>query len=227
MLPDQPSARDRPWYIAQRWQEYDAERRANLLRIVGIGSLYLVHLMHYHGLGIGALQLADEGSVRWQFHVQVTLLAVIWTMLALGMLLALQQRIFPRWLKLFSTAADLALLTAILLIADGPRSPLVVGYFLVIVLATLRLNLPLVRFATIGSMLGYITLLGCAKWPETFGRDLSGNGDVDLRVPRYEQLIVLVAFALTGIILGQVVRRVRNLAEDFAGRVNTEGEGSP
>ena len=105
MLPDQPSARDRPWYIAQRWQEYDAERRANLLRIVGIGSLYLVHLMHYHGLGIGALQLADEGSVRWQFHVQVTLLVVIWTMLALGMLLALQQRIFPRWLKLFSTAA--------------------------------------------------------------------------------------------------------------------------
>jgi len=54
---------------------------------------------------LGALQLADEGSVRWQFHVQVTLLVVIWTMLALGMLLALQQRIFPRWLKLFSTAA--------------------------------------------------------------------------------------------------------------------------
>ncbi|MCH8047413.1 MAG: hypothetical protein IID44_27255 [Planctomycetes bacterium] len=146
MLPDQPSARDRPWYIAQRWQEYDAERRTNLLRIIGIGSLYLVHLMHYHGLRIGALQLADEGDVSRRFHVQVTLLAVIWTMLALGMLLTLQQRIFPRWLKLFSTAADLVLLTAILLIADGPKSPLVVGYFLVIVLATLRLSLGCSKF---------------------------------------------------------------------------------
>ena len=146
-------------------------------------------------------------------------LGIFVTMLALGMLLCLQQRIFPRWLKLFSTGSDLVLLTAILLIADGPQSPLLVGYFLVIVLATLRLSLPLVRFATVGSMFGYICLLGCAKWPATFGR-----GAVDLRVPRYEQLIVLVALALTGIVLGQVVRRVRHLAEDFAGRVSARGE---
>ncbi|MCH8046417.1 MAG: hypothetical protein IID44_22135 [Planctomycetes bacterium] len=73
-------------------------------------------------------------------------------------------------------------------------------------------------------MFGYITLLGYAKWPETFGAELLGNRDVDLRVPRYEQLIVLVALALTGIVLGQVVRRVRHLAEDFAGRVGGAGE---
>ena len=109
MRPDQPSTRDRQWYIVGRWQEYEGERRANLLRIIGIGSFYIVHLMHYHGLRIGVLQLADEGDLSRQFHVQVTLLAVIWTMLALGMLLCLQQRIFPRWLKLFSTGSDLVL----------------------------------------------------------------------------------------------------------------------
>lgn len=213
------AARDRQWYIVERWQEYEGERRANLLRIIGIGTFYLVHLMHYHGLRIGALQLADQGNMSRPFHVQVTLLAVIWTMLALGMLLSLQQRFFPRWLKHFSTGSDIVLMTAILLVSNGPRSPLIVGYFLIIVLATLRLNLSLVRFATVGSMLSYIGLLGCAKWPETFGK-----GEVDLRVPRYEQLIILVALGLTGILLGQVVRRVRHLAEEFAERVSASVE---
>ena len=220
MNPDDQAARERQWYIAERWQEYEGEGRANLLRIIGIGSFYIVHLMNYHGWRIGVLRLAEQGDVSREFHVQVTLLAVAWTMLAVGTLLCLKQRIFPRWLKLFSTSSDLVLLTAILYVSNGPRSPLVVGYFLLIVLATLRFSLPLVRLATVGSMLGYICLLGCAKWPKTFGK-----GEVDISVPRYEQLIVLVALGLTGIILGQVVRRVRHLAEDFAGRVGAAGEG--
>ena len=47
-----------------------------------------------------------------------------------------------------------------LTIADGPRSPLVVAYFLVIALAALRLSLPLMWMATLGSMAGYLFLLG-------------------------------------------------------------------
>ncbi len=219
MTPEDRNVRDRQWYIAERWQEYEGERRANLLRIIAIGSFYIVHLLNYHGLRIGVLRLADGGDVSREFHVQVTLLAVTWTMLAVGTLLCLRQRIFPRWLKLFSTGADIVLLTAVLYVSNGPQSPLVLGYPLIIVLATLRLSLPLVRFATVGSMLAYVCLLGCAKWPQTFGW-----GDVDLSVPRYEQLIVLLALALTGIILGQVVRRVRHLAEDFANLAGTKGE---
>jgi len=219
MTPEDRNVRDRQWYIAERWQEYEGERRANLLRIIAIGSFYIVHLLNYHGLRIGVLRLADGGDVSREFHVQVTLLAVAWTMLAVGTLLCLRQRIFPRWLKLFSTGADIVLLTAVLYVSNGPQSPLVLGYPLIIVLATLRLSLPLVRFATVGSMLAYVCLLGCAKWPQTFGW-----GDVDLSVPRYEQLIVLLALALTGIILGQVVRRVRHLAEEFAGRAGATGE---
>ena len=219
MTPDDRNARDRQWYSTERWHEDEGERRANLLRIIAIGLFYIVHLLNYHGLRIGVLQLSEQGDVSREFHVHVTLLAVAWTMLAVGMLLCLRQRIFPHWLKLFSTGADIVLLTAILYVGIGPQSPLVVGYPLIVVLATLRLSLPLVRFATVGSMLGYICLLGCAKWPQTFGK-----GEVDMRVPRYEQLIVLLALALTGIILGQVVRRVRHLAEDFADRARTTRE---
>ena len=86
---------------------------------------------------------------------------------------------------------------------------------LLIALSTLRFNLSLVRLATVGSMAGYLVLLGYALWLT----------ERDLRVPRYHQIIVLLALALSGIVLGQVIRRVRAVAKQYADRVqSSEGE---
>jgi len=104
----------------------------------------------------------------------------------------------------------------VLVVADGPKSPLMVGYFLLIALSTLRFNLPLVRATTAGAMLCYLFLLGYARW----------FTERDVTVPRYHQLIVLLALGLTGIIVGQVIRRVRELAQQYAARVS-EGQGGP
>jgi hypothetical protein len=95
------------------------------------------------------------------------------------------------------------------MLADGPKSPLVVAYFLLIVLATLRFSPQLIWFATVGSMAGYLFLLGYARWftPR------------NLRVPPHQQAIFLLALALTGIVLGQVTRRVRKMAVDYAARM--------
>jgi hypothetical protein len=212
---------ERNWFIAQRWQAYDAEARANLLRIVAIGAFYLVHLWSYFSSQgrlpqFGFLQIANAGEISKQFHVVVTLLAAAWAMLALGILLCLQQRVFPRWLPYFSTGCDIAILTGIICVADGPRSVLVIGYLLILVLATLRLSLPLVRFATVTCALAYLCILGCAKWPDTFGLEKLNPHLADLRVPRYQQFIMLLSIALAGLMLGQIVRRVRHLALDFA-----------
>ena len=215
---------DRNWFIAQRWQAYEAESRANLLRIIAIGAFYLVHLWSYFSAQgrlptLGFWQLAEAGEINREFHVLVTLLAVAWAMLALGILLALQQRIFPRWLPYFSTACDIVMLTGILCIGSAARSPLVAGYFLILVLAALRLCLPLIWFSTIGCVLAYVWVLGVAKWPEQFGiTKLLGETSADLRVPRYHQIITLLAIVLAGVMLGQVIRRVRHLAEDIASR---------
>lgn len=79
-----------------------------------------------------------------------------------------------------------------LLVADSPRSPLIIGYFLIIILATLRFNLPLIRFAAAVSILGYLFLLGYARW----------FTNREINVPRYHQIIVLLALVLTGVVLG-------------------------
>jgi hypothetical protein len=139
-------------------------------------------------------------------------------MLALGILLALQNRIFPRWLPYFSTGCDIVLLTSIICLGGMARSPLVVGYFLVLILATLRLSLPLIWFATAGCGLAYFGVLGCAKWPEYTSLSQSlGQNATEIRVPRYHELIMLVAIVMAGTMLGQITRRVRHLAESYAG----------
>ncbi|HEV2972923.1 MAG TPA: hypothetical protein VGY55_23345 [Pirellulales bacterium] len=204
------AASDRQWFIVSRWQEYEGEARANLLRTIGIGAFYIIELIN-HGVQIGALQLPPVVGDR--FHQSVTALAVAWTMVALVTLVCLRTHVFPAALKFATTACDIVLLTAVLLIADGPRSPLVVGYFLIIALAALRLSLKLVWLATLGSMTGYIFLLGYVKYYAAAERATA------MSVPRYYQMIVLVALALEGVILGQVIRRVRTMAEDFARRL--------
>ena len=163
---------DRNWFITQRWQAYDAESRANLLRIIAIGLFYLVHLWSYFGSqgrlpNYGFLQIAESGEIIQKFHLLITLIAVAWAMLALGILLALQNRIFPRWLPYLSTGSDIVLLTSMVCLGGMARSPLIVAYFLVLILATLRLSLPLVWFATAGCGLAYFFVLGCANGPHT------------------------------------------------------------
>ena len=210
-----PREADRHWFIVGRWQEYEGEARANSLRIIGIAAFYVVELINYYGLRLGFFEMPKVSDKA--FHQAVTALAVAWTMVALGVLFCLSQRVFPAGLKFVSTASDIVFLTFILVVANGPQSPLVIGYFLVIALSTLRFNLPLVRFATVGSMVGYLFVLGYAKWFTT----------ADLRVPRYHQIIFLLALALTGIVLGQVIRRVRGLARDYAARIEAgTGESS-
>lgn len=205
---------DRDRFIAQRWQAYEAESRANLLRIIAIGAFYLVHLWSYFSSqgkvpNFGFFQLADAGEISRQFHLLITMLAVAWAMLALGILLALQQRIFPIWLPFFTTACDVVLLTSVLCISTGARSPLVTGYFLILVLATLRLSLPLVRFTTVACAFGYLAVLGCCKW-----LPLAAGMSDQQRVPRYHQVIVLLAIVLAGVMLGQVVRAAWRLADN-------------
>jgi hypothetical protein len=196
----QPSA-EREWFIVGRWEEFGGEGRANLLRVIGIATFYAVECLNYFGVNLGPLQMPSV--VDRPFHLAVTALAVAWAMVGAGVFLCRRSHIFPWSLKFISTGCDLLLLTSVLTLADGPRSPLLIGYFVVLALAALRLSLPLIWFATIGSAAGYLFLLGYARW----------FTERDVRVPRYYELVFLLGVVLTGVVLGQVLRRVRHLSE--------------
>ncbi|MCX5797078.1 MAG: hypothetical protein NTY77_16420 [Elusimicrobia bacterium] len=197
------------WFVALRRQEYEGESRANLLRICAIAAFYAVELVNYRGLDLPGLHMPRVAGVDWSFHLAMTVLAGAWALTGWAVLVLLRARVFPGLLKFASTACDLAYLTAILLIADGPRSPLAVAYFPLLALAGLRFDLALVRFATIGAGLGYAVLLMHSAWlrPATL-------------VPRYFAVTFILALGFTGIWLGQIIRRTRALAHDFASRLD-------
>jgi hypothetical protein len=203
---------DQKWHIVSRWQEYEGEARANLLRIAGIGAFYVVELLDYYGLHLGRLEI--PAIVSQQFHQVVTGLALAWALTGMAVLLCQKQQIFPAALKYATTAADLVFLTLILIAASGPQSPLVIGYFLLIVLAALRFSLGLIRFATTGAIAGYLIVLGHGRW----------FSDPPRSVPRHHQLIMVIGLGLTGIILGQIIRRTAQMAEEYRQRVAAEGE---
>lgn len=206
----------RQWYIVVRWQEYDGEWRANLIRTISIGAFYTVELLGYYGFDLAWLHIEPEFTR--QFHLAISALAAAWMLVAFCTFYCLRMGIFPAQLKYVVTACDLVLLTSMIATASGPRSPLVMGYFVILATAALRLQLRLMWCSTLGSMAAYLFLLGFAKWHDTW----FGLPHRELGVPRYTQLITLLALAMTGITLGQVIRRVKAMCEDYARRVQIQ-----
>src|SRR5262245_17646546 len=93
---------ERQWFIVSRWEAYAGEQRANLLRLIGIAGFYGVQLISY-------FFLQDRTPENRAFHILVTVLAIAWAMLALGIYWCLQARLFPDWLKFLSTGIDVVL----------------------------------------------------------------------------------------------------------------------
>ncbi|MBI3863627.1 MAG: hypothetical protein HY290_17185 [Planctomycetia bacterium] len=203
------------WNVARRWRQYEAEIRVNTLRIIAVGSFYLIHLVNQYSAGssqnwLWFLHLGGNDALSEKLHVAVTAIAVAWMAGALLVHSLLRERVFPRWLPAASTGLDTLLLTAMLLLSSGAASPLVAGYFLIIMMSGLRLNLTLIRAATAGCLAGYLAVLGAARWP----RGLLLENALPV-VPRYQQLMILAALVLSGVVVGQWARHARRLADDL------------
>lgn len=202
---------ERQWFIVGRWQEYEGESRVNLLRVLAVGVFYGLQLIQHHLLVSSA-----ERDAR--FHQQVTWLAVAAVMVSLAVHLALRRRFFPAALKYASTLADIILVTAVCALGSGPASPCRYVWFVVIAMSGLRFSLPLVWFASLAAMAGYLALVGRVDDSWFNSRHA---------VPPIEQLMTLATLGLTGIAVGQIIRRVRGVAAQFADRLrNSEQPGA-
>ncbi len=207
------AAEELAWDAACRWRQYEAELRVNLVRVAAIGVFYSVHLVHHlaatgrHPV-LEVLGLDAGAGLSDHAHVAVTCIAVAWAMLGLLIHRLLLGRVFPRWLMYASTGTDLLLLTCVLSLTSGVTSPLVAGYFLIVMMAGLRLDARLVRCTTATAVIGYVVLLGMAKWPLGLAK-LSPLPTV----PRYQQLMMIAALVLAGVLVGQWVRSARDLAQ--------------
>jgi len=197
-----PPEAELPWSAAQRLEGWAGELRLNLIRLAAIAAFYAHHLFN---------QVILKQEFPPRYTLAVTAIAVVWAIGALGLHLALADLRIPAALRYLTVGFDLVMTTSLLLISDGPRSPLIVLLFLVVATAPLRLDLRLVWTATVLAIFSYAFVCGHAAWVRP-----------EWKVPRRQQAMIVLALATAGLLAGQSVRQARRLAQDYADRVRPE-----
>jgi hypothetical protein len=195
------------WDQVRRVEEWAGEVRVNLIRLTGIVLFYGRHLVEY-------LLAGPDAPVRGVYHLRVTWIAGAW---AAGVLLVryqLGRRVVSRGLKYATTVLDLFLVTLLCTLAGGPRSPLVLLLFLVVAMAPLRLCLRLVYATTAGAILAYLAILAIYAWGKIGYEKYYATPE--LRIPRSEEAVHVLALLVAGLLAGQAVRQARRVADGYA-----------
>lgn len=187
---------DPAWSAAQRLEGLAGEVRVNLIRLVALVAFYGHHL-------VNVFLIRDDPSLQGAYHTVVTSLVQAWALAVLIIHGCLMSRWIPPALKYVVTAWDILLITTLLMVGGDGRSMLAVLYFPVIVAAPLRLSVPLVWAATLGTMAGYAFFLGYARWRLEL--------PMDQRTPRPQQIVFLLTLGAAGLLAGQFVRQGRRL----------------
>lgn len=209
MMTDTADLLRRHQYAIERWVEYSGQYRAAILRLGAIAVFYAVYLLNHHGDRLGPLGLSTGPPLEARQHQAITALAVAWTMLGTGVVLCLRSRFLPWWLKYLATTLDFVLLTSVLMLSYGPRSPMAVAYLALLAMSALPGSLPLLRWATIFSVVSYMFLCGYASWFAPEG----------LSVPRYSQIVMSLTLAVSGLSIGQVLRVLYGSLEKLSAQV--------
>jgi len=197
-------------WAAERIESWAGEVRVNLIRLVAILGFFGYHLINYYAV--------KDASVASAYHTAVTVLVLAWSSAVILLHIALTQRYDPAWLKYAATIWDAIMITSLLVLPGdlktiGPRSPLVVLYFLLIAAAPLRLSLRLVYVATFTAMGGYLITLGHYAYVLVgYTRYYS---DPAARISRTQEVVFLLALGAAGLLAGQVVRQMRRVMQGY------------
>jgi hypothetical protein len=195
---------------AEAWA---GELRVNLIRLVAIALFYGRHLIEW-------AMAAKNAPVRGQYHLTVTLAVIVWSFEAAVLHAWLLRRRYDPWLKYFAVVWDLMMITFLCVVAGGPRTPLLLLYFALIASAPLRMSIGLVYAATASAMLGYLFVLGHYAWYQIgFHRYYASP---ELRIPRNQEAITLLAMLVCGLFAGQVVRQMRRLTSGQTAEISAQ-----
>jgi hypothetical protein len=195
------------WDDARRLEAWAGETRVNLIRAIALVVFYAHHLLNVY--------VFKDETAGGLFHAKVTAIVLAWAVGVFVLHLCLVRRYVPPALPFVAVAWDLVLITLLTsATTDGPRSPLIFLYFVVVASASLRMSLPVVWFTTFGTMLAAVLLMGYYAMFQMGGLMEYYNND-KARIPHSSQVIFLMAVGACGLLAGQVVRQARRLVRGY------------
>lgn len=199
----------RPPHLGQRLWGWTRRQPALAMRLVALGLFYVAFLVvdtlkrQYH---------FGDRPADGLFHLEIVAILAVWTTASL-----VCQRLYDsqRWsipARFLWGALDSLLLLAVLLVADGVASPLVIGYPLLIVGSGLWFRVRFVWFMTALSVVSYGILTLEFYWTAADLRP-AFDPDADRHVINVLGLLVL------GVAVAYLVHRVRTLSSFYRRQV--------
>jgi len=187
-----PNAGQKLWSWARR-------QPALAARALGFGVFYGVAVVNYL-----------RGEIDWGYYWRVSVLLTAWLAASVVCQRAMtrQGARFPA--RLVWGTFDAAFLLAVMLLADGVASPLIVAYPLLIVAAGLWFRVRFVTYMTVLAVLSYGVLVVDFYWirPELVPQ-------FDPSVDRH--VINVVGLLVEGAMVAYLVHRVRTLSKFYGG----------
>jgi len=191
----------RPPGLLERVAAWSRREPALASRLGGLGAFYAIETVNY-----------TLGGVDWAFHKQISLVLAVWLIASLGC---------RRWLNTAGGALpgrfawgtlDVVLLTAVLLIADGAASSLLVAYPLLLVASGLWFQRRFVWFMTALLLASYGLLVVDFYWWRPTLSEVA-----DIRPDRH--VIFAAALLILGLLTDHLVARVRHLSKFCRGQL--------
>lgn len=207
------------WEDARRLEAWAGETRVNLIRSVALVVFYANHLLSVYVYG----EAPSDGG---RFHAAVTAAVLAWAIGIVVLHTCLTRRWMPGGLMYIATFWDLLLVTALIMASpDGPRSSLMLLYFVILAAAPLRLSLPLVVTTTLACMVAAILVVGQyvfirVGWARYYSPE---NTD---RIARVSEAFFLLALGAVGLLAGQMVRQARRLVDGYPVQVQDDREAA-
>ena len=193
------------WDAIERMEGWAGEGRVNAIRLTAILALYAQHLANFYWF--------QTGEINNAFHVRVTMLVLSWFAVVAAVYFVLRRGWADRSLKFLVTVWDVVMVSGLVMLSGHPRSVFVMLYLLVIASAVVRLSLPLVYVATASAATGYLATLAHYAWV-VIGSERY-YAEATTRIPRSEQVLVLLVILVAGLLAGQAVRQTRRVALSF------------
>jgi hypothetical protein len=170
----------------KRRETWEGDQKANRVRLAVVGLFTLNELANYHVLHV----------VDLRFHVGSLLIVGLWLLATALFHVMLREHLLPRATSYIIVSTDILLLTWLLFLGDGPKSPLVALYFLVIALSGIRVDPSVCLYTGAAAAFGYGAVLEFTKRQRP-----------ELLVPPYHAVIVALALLVMGWIMAHLVSR--------------------
>jgi len=190
----------RPPSMWQRIARWSRREPALASRIGALSLFYVVEMVQF-----------ARGTVDAPFHAWMTGIVALWLVASVVCQQFLKSVRWASEAHFVWGTLDVAFLLAVLLLANGVASPLVIGYPLAIVGAGLWFRVRYVWYITVLSLLSYGLLMGDFYFRRTFLQEQFDTG-----VARH--VIFMLGLLIIGGVVGHLVQRVRELSAFYERR---------